>query len=59
MLGQETLDALNVPIRTGGADRREPRAVSLDAARLGQRYVFVNVPQFKLRRTTAARNRSR
>ena len=49
MLGQETLDALNVP-----ADYRVAQiAANLERYRwmprsLGQRYILVNVPQFKL-----------
>lgn len=49
MLGQETLDALNVPITYRvaqiGANLERYRWMPRD---LGQRYIFVNVPQFKL-----------
>lgn len=49
MLGQETLDALNVPIAYRvaqlGANLERYRWMPRD---FGQRYIFVNVPQFKL-----------
>jgi murein L,D-transpeptidase YcbB/YkuD len=49
MLGQETVDAMNVPIAYRlaqiGANLERYRWMPRD---LGQRYIFVNVPQFKL-----------